>query len=81
MRKHQLDHIVESNINLEQYSNNRVFIAEISPGLFCFTSKLSFYKSEMIPFIKRFICKRSHQEHGNYSYIAGNCSSPYGYYW
>jgi len=73
MRKHKLNTVLKSDIDLTQFANSRVFIRAIGNDEYRITSKLKFYSCELRTWAFDFIAKLK-----PYSYAKGNCSAPYG---
>ena len=77
MRTHLLDKVIDSDVDLTKLSSRRVSITMVKPGEFRITSTLRFLLCERNEFIGRYLRRMK----PGLTYIKGNCSAPYGYFW
>lgn len=75
LRRHTIDRVLNSNINLAEFSNSRVKIEQVGRDQYHFSSNLRLHSSEINDFIYRFMRSRLPQEgllvEGNASHITG----------
>lgn len=77
MRKHQIDMVLHSDIDLTALSSKRVTITRREDGSFHVASSLRFFRCERVNFVSRYLRR---MKPGMVA-VTGNCSAPTGYFW
>lgn len=75
MRTTTINVNIESNVNIEKYSNSRIKITQNDNGTFNIKSSFKVYKCEVHSFVYRFLKSKL-----NIKSIKGVCSAPVGYF-
>ena len=76
MRRHALNILLDSDVDLTKLSSKRVTITNDN-GRYRVSSSLRFYRCEMSAFVYQYLRRKK----PGMIAIAGNCSAPTGYFW